>query len=182
MPASSTPPGAASPPVPSPGPRPGGKQGRDPVSRQELGSGALFLTFGLAAILLGRDQPMGTAVRMGPGYFPTVLGALLALVGVAVIVRALVRPPVTDPVDRPPFAWKPLLLVTGATALFGVLLRGAGLVPATIALVLVSARASARFSWRASLPLAVVSAVFCALVFIKALGVPMPIFGSWLGG
>ncbi len=150
------------------------------LDRKDLGAGALFLGFGLATVLLGRDLPMGTAVRMGPGYFPTVLGVLLALIGLAVLLRALLRKPSPSP-SSPPFAWKPLLLITGATALFGLLLRGAGLALATAALVLTSAWASPRFSWRAAVPLALAAAVFCALVFVRALGVPMPIFGHWFG-
>jgi hypothetical protein len=171
--------------------------------RKDLGAGGIFLGFGVAALGLARDLPMGTAGRMGPGYFPTVLGGLLALVGAAVIARAALRglragpadgagappaaapagPPPRPPAGRePPFAWRPLVLVTAATAAFGMLLRGAGLVPATVVLVIGSACASPRFSLRTAVPLAVGSAIFCALVFVKALGVPLPIFGSWFGG
>jgi hypothetical protein len=149
------------------------------ANRKDLGAGALFAGFGVAALLLGRDQPMGSAVRMGPGYFPTVLGGLLVLIGLAVGLRALVRP-AGAPAEAP-IAWKPLLLVTAATVLFGLLLRGAGLAPAVTGLVLVAARASARFSWRAAVPLALGSALFCALVFVKALGLPIAIFGGWFG-
>jgi hypothetical protein len=171
--------------------------------RKELGAGGMFLGFGAAALGLARELPMGTAVRMGPGYFPTVLGGLLALVGAAVIARAVLRGLRASPADgagepgsataagaapappsagrEPPFAWRPLILVTAATAAFGILLRGAGLVPATMVLVIGSAWASPRFSFRTAVPLAVGSAIFCALVFVKALGVPLPIFGSWFG-
>jgi hypothetical protein len=155
--------------------------------RKDLGAGGLFLGFGVAALVLARDLPVGTAVRMGPGYFPTVLGALLALVGAAVVLRALLHrsPPAGSGEVAPPpapFAWRPLLVISAATALFGLLLRGAGLVPATAVLVIGSAWASPKFSLRSAVPLAVGAAVFCALVFVKGLGVPMPIFGSWFGG
>jgi hypothetical protein len=115
---------------------------------------------------------------MGPGYFPTVLGGLLLLVGVALVVRSLIRPGAR----LAPFAWKPLALVTASTALFGIVLRGAGLVPATLVLVVASAWASRRFSWRSSLLLAGAAAIFVSLVFVEALGVPMPILGSWMTG
>jgi hypothetical protein len=171
--------------------------------RKDLGAGGIFLAFGAAALGLARDLPMGTAGRMGPGYFPTVLGGLLALVGAAVMARAVLRglragspalaqdpappapagaPPPAPAGREPPFAWRPLVLVTAATAAFGILLRGAGLVPATLVLVIGSAWASPKFSLRTAVPLAVGSAIFCALVFVKALGVPLPIFGSWFGG
>ncbi len=80
-------------------------------------------------------------------------------------------------------AWKGAALVTAGTVLFGLLLRPAGLVPALVALILVSASASARFrlEWRASvLMLALIA--FCALVFVKGLGLPLPLLGPWFAG
>ena len=72
-------------------------------------------------------------------------------------------------------------MVTGATVLFGVLLRGAGLAVAVPVLVLVTAAASVYFRWRTAFILAAGLAVFTALLFVKALGLPIPVFGPWLG-
>ncbi|RJG08392.1 tripartite tricarboxylate transporter TctB family protein [Massilia cavernae] len=139
--------------------------------------GIIFLFFGLAAVFIGRDYPMGSAGRMGPAYFPTILGGMLALVGVGAAARAFVRH--GEAVGR--FHIKELVLVLAAEILFGVLMRGAGLVPAIIVLVLVSAFASPKFRWREVLALAAGLAAFSVLVFAKLLGLPMAAFGPWLG-
>jgi hypothetical protein len=148
-------------------------------SQQDFGAGVLYTAFGLAAILMAWDYGMGTASRMGPGYFPTALGAVLLLIGIASVVRSFFR-------DGKPIgavAWKGAALVTAATVLFGLLLRPAGLVPALVALILVGASASSRFKfeWRAgALMLALIA--FCALVFVKGLGLPIPLLGHWVTG
>jgi hypothetical protein len=145
---------------------------------RDFWSGAIFIAVGVAAVGFGREISMGTATKMGPGYFPTILGALLALIGAALVVRALF----TRGVAIGGFALRPLVLVLGATVGFGLVIRGAGLVVSLAALVLVSAAASRLVRWRPALFLAVGLAVFSALVFVKLLGLPIPILGRWLGG
>jgi len=140
-------------------------------------AGVIFTAVGLAAVLLGRQYSMGTATRMGPAYFPTALGMLLVLIGGVVLVRSFLRR--GAPIQG--LALTPMLLVLGATVLFGALLRGAGLLVALVALVVMSAWASRQFRWPVALALAVGLAVFSALVFVKALGLPLPLVGSWLG-
>ena len=144
---------------------------------KDFWSGILFLGIGSTAILLAQKYPLGTALKMGPGYFPTALGGLLALVGLIAIARSFIRPGTA----LEPFHWRLVLMVTGATVLFGVLLRGAGLAVAVLVLVLVTAAASVYFRWRTALILAAGLAVFTALLFVKALGLPIPLFGPWLG-
>ncbi len=138
----------------------------------------IYLAIGLAAVAIARDYDMGSALRMGPAYFPTMLGGLLALIGAGAIVRAFLNP--GEPIGK--LALKGALLVCGGTVLFAVLLRGAGLIAALIVLVLVSSYASVRFRWGSAILLAVGLAVFCVLVFVKGLGVPLPLAGSWFGG
>ena len=147
-------------------------------SPKDFWSGAVFVAVGLAAIVFGRDHPMGTAMRMGPAYFPTVLGGLLTLIGLAAVIRSLIRP--GEPVGR--MALGKLALVTVSIVLFGLLLRPLGLAGAILLLVFVSAYASRRFTWSTALTLAVGLAACCAVVFVKLLGLPIPIFGAWLGG
>lgn len=141
-------------------------------------AGVMYASVGVGAILLARGYHMGTSVRMGPGYFPTVLGALLLLIGTISIVRAFTH---TGEAIRP-FFWKGLALVLGSTALFGILIRGAGLVPSLILLVVLSACASDKFRLRTALILAAVATIFSALVFVKGLGLPLSLIGPWLGG
>ncbi|MBI1734739.1 MAG: tripartite tricarboxylate transporter TctB family protein [Candidatus Rokubacteria bacterium] len=145
---------------------------------RDFWSGLIFIAAGGAAVAIARNYPMGSAVRMGPAYFPTVLGALLALIGIAILVRSFITPG-----ERiAGFAWKPLVLVLVSTVLFGVLVRTGGLVVALILLVLISAWASRNFRWAPAVALAVGLTVFSVLVFVKALGLPIPVIGAWLGG
>lgn len=139
--------------------------------------GIIFLFFGLAAILIGRDYTMGSAGRMGPAYFPTILGGLLTVVGAIGAVRAFLRK--GEAIGR--FHIRELLLILTAVILFGVLMRGAGLVPAVLVLVVLSAWASPKFRWREALLLAAGLAAFSVLVFAKLLGLPMQAFGPWFG-
>ncbi len=144
--------------------------------------GLIFLCFGLAAIALIGDNEMGSAGRMGPAYFPTVLGGLLALVGLAGILRAFIgrRSGADDAIGT--FHIKDILIILGAVILFGILMRGAGLAVAAFVLVLLSSFASKQFKLVPSLLLAVGLAIFAVLLFVKLLGLPMPIVGPWLGG
>ena len=147
-------------------------------SPKNFWAGLLYSAVGAAAVIIARDYSWGRGGRMGPAYFPTLLGALLLLVGIASLIRSFaVR---GEPVG--PIAWKGAALVTGATVLFGVLLRPAGLVPALVALILGSAAASTKFKfeWR-SLALMAALIAFCALVFVKGLGLPVPLLGPWFG-
>jgi hypothetical protein len=144
---------------------------------QDFWSGVIFIAFGLAAILIGREYNMGTAGRMGPAYFPTILGSLLALAGVVSVIRSMFRR--GQPIE--PFAIKNVSVITLSVILFGALMRGAGLAAAVIVLVMVSAFASSKFKVLPFLALGVGMAIFSVLVFVTGLGLPMPIFGSWFG-
>lgn len=144
---------------------------------KDFWSGVIFVCFGLAAVIIGQDYSMGTAGRMGPAYFPTILGGLLAVLGLIAVVRSLVRP--GDAIEK--FAIKETVLILVAVLLFGVLVRGAGLAIAVVVLVMASGVASLKFKIGPFLAVAVGLAAFSVLVFVKALGLPMPMFGPWLG-
>jgi hypothetical protein len=147
-------------------------------STKDFWTGVLYVFFGSSAVLIAREYGMGTALRMGPGYFPTVLGVLLALIGIISLVRSFIA--TGSPIGG--LAFKGLLLVVGSTLVFGFIVRGAGLAVALPVLVIMSAYASVRFRWGPSLALAAGLTLFCVLVFLKGLGVPLPILGSWFGG
>ena len=147
-------------------------------SAKDFWSGLIYICLGSSAMIIARDYSMGTAVKMGPAYFPTILGGLLVLIGTISLIRSFV---VTGtPISA--FAFKGLFLIVGSTLLFGFLVRGAGLIVALPLLVIASAYASERFRWKPTMVMALGLTLFCILVFIKGLGVPLPIVGSWLGG
>lgn len=144
---------------------------------RDFWSGIMFLAISLATIIIARDYPMGTAGRMGPGFFPTVLGWVLAVISVITLIGSLMTK--GEPLER--LAYKDMVLILGSVLLFGFLVRGAGLVCAIPVLILVSAFASAKFRWPATVALALGATVFCVLLFVKALGLPLPVVGPWFG-
>lgn len=146
-------------------------------SPKDFWSGIMFLCFGLGGVYIAREYAMGTAGSMGPAYFPTMLGWLLAVIGLATAVRALVGH--GEALER--VAFKELALVLVSVLLFAFLLRGAGLAVAIPVLIIVSAFASHQFSWKASALLAVGAAIVSIMLFVKALGLPMPVVGPWFG-
>jgi hypothetical protein len=151
----------------------------NPIARnpKDFWTGLIYLFVGSGALIISRDYDMGTAVKMGPAYFPTILSVLLMGIGVISVLRSFLKS--GTPIGV--VAWKGLLLIVASTLLFGVIVRGAGLLIALPLLVIVSALASTRFSWKTSLLEAAGITVFCIFIFLKGLGVPLPILGSWFG-
>jgi putative tricarboxylic transport membrane protein len=145
---------------------------------KDLLAGCLFLAFGVAFLILAQDYQLGSARRMGPGYFPVVLSLILIVIGLATVVRSLIVSglPVRD------FSVRALALVTASVVLFGLLVEGVGLGLAVAGLVLAAAPASRNSRPLTALLLAAALGVFCVLVFVKSLGLPFPVLGSWLGG
>lgn len=156
-----------------------GEDALNPIARnpKDFWTGLIYIFVGSAALIISRDYDMGTAVKMGPAYFPTILSVLLIGIGIVSVLRSLFKS--GSPIGA--VAWKGLILIVASTLLFGVIVRGAGVVIALPLLVIVSASASARFSWKTSIAEAAGITLFCIVIFLKGLGVPLPILGSWFG-
>ena len=134
--------------------------------------GALFLLF-------GRELEVGSSFRMGPGYFPTILSWLMVALGAAMAGLAWRAPHQEDAFGAVP--WRALVLVVGAVLFFGLTLRGLGLVPVLLVVVLATAWASRYASLKASVPLwPWASPPSARCLFIKGLGLPLPLIGPWL--
>ena len=135
-------------------------------------AGLLFIAFGIAAIVIGSGYALGTAARMGPGYFPRILGILLIALGAALSLRALrlTGPPI------PAFKWRPLLIVLGSVAVFGLILNYVGVVFSTIFLIVTASAASHEFRLRESLIAAVALAALAVGVFVIGLKLQLPIW------
>jgi len=116
--------------------------------------------------------PIGTAVRMGPGYFPLWVGGLVALLGAVLLVQALRF----DGPRLPRVQWRPLLLILVGGVAFGYLLKPLGLVLATAVLVIVSAFGGHEFRLREAILLGIALAIFSIGVFVYALGLPFPLW------
>jgi hypothetical protein len=142
-------------------------------SPKDFWAGLMFMGFGLFfAIFAVIYYQMGTAVRMGPAYFPTVLGGLLAVLGAVVFAGsfAMEGPPV------PQFQFKPLVYISVACVAYGYLMKPLGLVGATAALVFISAYGGHEFKWKEVTILFIVLIIFSVLVFVKGLTLPFPLW------
>jgi hypothetical protein len=136
-------------------------------------TGLLFGGFGLfAAVYAATHYKLGTAVRMGPGYFPTWVGGLVAILGLIVLLRSLQL----DGPRLPRVRVRPILFVLGGSLAFGYVLKPLGLVIATILLVAISALGGQEFRWREVLLLAAGLAAFAVGVFVYGLGLPFPLW------
>jgi Tripartite tricarboxylate transporter TctB family len=135
-------------------------------------SGLIFVAFGLAAIIIGSNYSLGTAARMGPGYFPRILGILLVVLGTALSLRALKIK--GDPLPR--WYWKPMLVVLGSVIAFGLVVTHLGLVFSTIGLIFASSAASPEFRPKEALISGILLAALAVGVFIFGLNLQLPIW------
>src|SRR5947208_6863261 len=110
-------------------------------------AGLIFIAFGVAAIVIGNNYALGTAARMGPGYFPRILGILLVVLGAGLSLRALKIK--GDPL--PQWHWRPMLIVLGSVIVFGIVVTRLGLILSTIGLVFAASTASHEFRWKEAL-------------------------------
>ncbi len=145
---------------------------------KDFWSGLMFLVIGLAFAGFAQQYALGSAQRMGPGYFPTVLGGLLAILGLVIAIRGVTRQGPDGDIER--FHFGPLAIILGAVALFGFLLRPAGLVAALVVLIGVSAYASHEFRMREVIPLALFLVLLVLAVFIWGLGMVIPVWPAFM--
>jgi uncharacterized integral membrane protein len=146
--------------------------------QKDFWAGLLFAAFGLFFSGVGTRYTFGTAARMGPGYFPTVLGIILIILGVVIALGALSPKAAEHRVQK--FSWPTILLVLGSVVLFGLLLNRAGLVISLAAVVIVSSYASHEFGWKATLVNTVVLIALCLAVFVYALSLQFPLWPTFL--
>lgn len=155
-------------------------------SQRDFFSGLMFLVVGAGFAWGATNYTIGEGARMGPGYFPLVLGVVLALLGVAGIFSALVfETEDGEPVGS--IAWKPLIFIIGANIVFGILLAGvrswglpaAGLIVAIYALVIISSMAGPHYSLKNSLILATVLAIGSYLIFVLGLNLQFQVWPAY---
>ena len=135
-------------------------------------AGLIFTLFGLSVLLLARRYPVGTASRMGPGYLPSLLGGMLAVLGLVIAARPLwVR---SETIKS--WALRPLLLVIGAVLGFAVLVRPLGLVLATIILVVASCLGSEESRLGEVAALCILLVAIAVALFVWGLGITLNIW------
>ena len=144
-------------------------------SPKDFCAGLLFIAVGAAAIVIASAYPLGTAARMGPGYFPRMLGILLIGLGALLAFRGarLAGAPLGV------WKWRPLVTVLGSVVLFGAMVTHAGLVLSTVVLIVLASSASREFRPREALVSGVLLAALAVGVFVIGLNLQLPI---WPGG
>ena len=143
------------------------------VNLKDFWSGVMFFAFGLFSLVMAFGYPLGTAARMGPGYFPRVLGGLLMLLGLILSARSF-RGQAGEPISG--FAWKAIGLVLGSVCVFGLVVNTVGLVVATTLLIFISGYASKEFNVKESIISSVILSTVSVLLFIVGLKLQFPIF------
>jgi hypothetical protein len=143
-------------------------------SPKDLVAGLLFIGTGIAAIAIAANYTLGTAARMGPGYFPRLLGMLLIVLGAILTVRSL---RLTGP-PLPGWKWRPVLVTLGSVVVFGLIVNHAGLVLSTILLIVMASAASHEFRPREAVISGIALAALAVGVFV--IGLKLQI-GIWPG-
>jgi len=148
-------------------------------SQRDFWSGLLFLLVGLAFAWGATEYNFGSSARPGPGYFPFGLGVLLALLGGLVLFKAVtIESPGGDPIGA--IAWRPLLVIVGAIAMFGLALPRLGLVFTLPLLIFVSSLAGDEFHWKDALISAVVLTAGSWVIFVWGLKLTIPVWPVFL--
>jgi hypothetical protein len=138
------------------------------LENKDFWAGLFLIAVGVAAIALARNYAFGTALRMGPGWFPTVLGGLMILFGLYVLATGLRS---SEALERS-WSLRALIVLPIALALFGVLIDRAGFIPAMLVLVFGSSLAGREFRPIEATAFAIFMTALCAVVFVWALGLP----------
>ena len=150
-------------------------------SQKDFWSGLMFVVVGLGFAWGSLEYSFGSSARPGPAYFPFGLGVLLAVMGAAVWFAAITVE--TEDGDRiGAIAWKPLLIITGAVAMFGFILPRLGMIASLPLLIIVSALAGDEFHWKDALLNTVVLTLGSWLIFIKGLNLVIPLWPIFITG
>lgn len=146
---------------------------------KDFWSGVMFAVIGFAFAIIVKvyEYPMGTASRMGAGYFPFVLGNIMGVLGLIIIVQALLTS--GGPVSK--FAWRPLAWVLAAFVIFGLIAKLAGLVISIVVLVLVSSYGGHEHKWKEAIISSVILAAASVAIFVYGLKLPFPKWPEFLG-
>lgn len=147
-------------------------------NQKDFWSAVMFVVFGVLFIVWSTEYQFGTTQRMGPGYFPTILGILLVFLGILVGLPTFKHDSQETHVEK--IGWRGLLVVLGAVILYALLLPRLGFVVSMATLVILSAMASREFTWKAALLSTVVLGLFSYLVFVKGLELQFPVWPPFL--
>jgi hypothetical protein len=144
-------------------------------NNKDFWAGLMLIGTGAAAVIIARNYAFGTALRMGPGYFPSVLGGSLVVFGLYLVAAGLRH---KEKIEGK-WSLRALIVLPLSLVLFGLLMERAGFIPALMVLIVGSAAAGAEFRLVEVLLLAVGLTAFCVALFIWGLGLPYPLLVGW---
>jgi hypothetical protein len=147
-------------------------------NHRDFWAGMMFLVMGVLFVIFSQAYQLGTAARMGPGFFPTMLGALMALLGLLIVWVSTTPGNREARVER--IGWREIFLILIAVGIFAAALPYLGMVVAITLLIALSALASHEFSWKETLIEIVVLLVMAELVFVKGLELQFPVWPKFL--
>jgi hypothetical protein len=147
-------------------------------NQRDFWSGVLFIITGVVFMILSRQYQFGTAAKMGPGYFPTVLGGMMTVLGLMLLIPAISKRSSVVKVDR--IDLKVILIILLAVAVYAATLPSLGFIVSLFLLILISSMASHEFTLKTALISSVVLLVFSWLVFVKGLELQFPFLPTFL--
>jgi Tripartite tricarboxylate transporter TctB family. len=142
-------------------------------NNKDFFAGLLFLVVGLTAVTVAlRNYPLGTSLNMGPGYFPVLMGSILAAFGLFIMVRGLIKG------EKIAGVWgiRPLILLNLGVVTFGFIIDRFGMIPALVALFFISALGGKEFKFKEVLILTLLMSAASWAIFIYGLNVPLRLF------
>ena len=146
-------------------------------TNKDLWAGLMYIGTGAVGMWIAKDYPFGSALRMGPGYFPSVLGGIMVVMGIYVLALGLRK---NHEKIEGNLSLRALIVLPVSMVVFGILMEEAGFIPAMAALIPVSAAAGRDFKWLEVVALTIGLTILCAAGFIFALGLPYPLIkGMW---
>lgn len=158
-------------------------------SQKDFFAGLLYAVVGGAFAIGATNYNVGTGARMGPGYFPLLLGVLLGVIGLYVMFKSLVvETPDGDKIGK--WAWKPLFYIIAGNLLFGILLTGLpnlgipgmGLIAAIYGVTIVVSKAGTEFSLKEALILATILSAGSYGGFVWLLNLQFPVWPTFITG
>lgn len=146
-------------------------------NNRDFFAGLMYIGIGIAGAWMARDYPFGSALRMGPGYFPTVLSGIMILFGIAIMMMGVKN---NEKFKGSNWSIRALIVLPLATAVFGYMMEETGFIPALVVLIPLSAAAGREFNWKEIIPLTILLTLISMGIFIWGLGLPYPMIkGLW---
>ncbi len=151
--------------------------------QRDFFAGLLFMAFGAFFCFYSvAKYALGTASRMGPGYFPMLLGAFLLVLGTLIALKAIVFRPAEGDGKVGVIDWRVVIVILGSVFIFALLLRPAGLIPSTFIMIILSGFAERSFKIIPIVILALFLSVLVWLIFVWGLDLTVPIWPTFSRG